>query len=92
MIKSTVVSYIKEKNCLILLACSADQDLEMLLTMKHIRDNDTEDRCIGVLTKADLVPPAKIPTILEILEGEDISLNIRGSSQSSHCNKRLRMD
>jgi GTPase SAR1 family protein len=74
MIKSTVVSYIKEENCLILLACSADQDLEMSLTMKHIRDNDAEGRCIGVLTKADLVPSSKFPAILEILEGKKYQL------------------
>jgi hypothetical protein len=70
MIKTTVVSYIKEENCLVLLACSADQDLEMSLTMKYVRDNEAEHRCIGVLTKADLVPLTKIPVVLEILEGE----------------------
>jgi hypothetical protein len=74
MIKSTVVSYIKEENCLILLACSADQDLEMSLTMKHIRDNDAKGRCIGVLTKADLVPSSKIPAIVEVLKRKKYQL------------------
>ncbi|GAB7331326.1 hypothetical protein MBLNU13_g02765t3 [Cladosporium sp. NU13] len=56
--------------CIIL----ADQDLQMSLTMKHIGDNDAEGRCIGVLTEANLVPPAKIPAILEILEGKKYPL------------------
>lgn len=74
MITSTVVSYIKDDNCLILLACSADQDLEMSLAMKLVRDNDADGRCMGFLTKADLVPPDKIPAILEILEEKKFSL------------------
>jgi len=42
--------------------------------MKHVRDNEAEGRCIGVLTKADLVPPTKIPAVLEILEGKKYQL------------------
>jgi energy-coupling factor transporter ATP-binding protein EcfA2 len=74
MIRKTVVRYIRDKSCSIVLACSADQDLEMSLTMRHVRDNDAEDRCIGVLTKADLVPRAKLPAILEILQGKKYRL------------------
>lgn len=74
MIRKTVVRYIRDDSCSIVLACSADQDLEMSLTMRHVRDNDAEDRCIGVLTKADLVPRAKLPAILEILQGKKYPL------------------
>lgn len=74
MIKSTVTSYIKDEHCLLLLACSADQDLEMSLTMKYIRNQRAEDRCIGVFTKADLVAPTKLQSVQDILRGHKYEL------------------
>lgn len=74
MIKSTVSSYIKDEHCLLLLACSADQDVEMSLTMKYIRNHGAEDRCIGVFTKADLVTPTKLQSVQEILKGHKYQL------------------
>lgn len=74
MITSTVSSYIQDKQCLILLACSADQDVELSLIMKYIRQHEAEDRCIGVFTKADLVTSTKVQSVQDILRGHKYQL------------------
>lgn len=70
MINLTVTSYITDENCSILLACGADQDVKMSLTMKHIRDNDAQARCTYVFTKANILPAGKMTAICEILSGK----------------------
>lgn len=74
MITSTVSSYIKDEQCLLLLACSADQDVELSLTMKHIRHHGAENRCIGVFTKADLVTSTRLQSVQDILSGRKYEL------------------
>jgi hypothetical protein len=74
MITSTVTSYIQDDQCLLLLACSADQDVEMSLTMKYFRQHSAEDRCIGVFTKAYLVTPTRLKNVQDILKGHKYQL------------------
>jgi GTPase SAR1 family protein len=74
MITSTVTSYIRDEKCLLLLACSADQDVEMSLTMKYIRQHSAEDRCIGVFAKADLVASTRLKNVQDILSGDKYEL------------------
>jgi len=69
MITSTVTSYIRDEQCLLLLACSADQDVENSLTMSLVKRNNAEDRCIGVFTKVDLVIDTRVQTVQDILKG-----------------------
>ena len=74
MITSTVTSYIQDDQCLLLLACSADQDVEMSLTMKYIRQHSAENRCIGVFTKADLVTSTRLKNVQDVLKGHKYQL------------------
>ena len=74
MITSTVTSYIQDDQCLLLLACSADQDVEMSLTMKYIRQHSAENRCIGVFTKAELVTSTRLKNVQDILKGHKYQL------------------
>jgi GTP-binding protein EngB required for normal cell division len=69
MITSTVTDYIKDEQCLLLLACSADQDVENSLMLRYIREHNAEDRCIGVFTKADLVTPTRSKNVQDIVKG-----------------------
>ncbi|EMC99704.1 hypothetical protein BAUCODRAFT_119274 [Baudoinia panamericana UAMH 10762] len=51
--------YLTDEQALVLLACSADQDIENSTAFKFVRQCGAEGRCMGVLTKADLAPPSK---------------------------------
>jgi GTPase SAR1 family protein len=74
MIERTVKSYIEDEKCSILVACNSDQDVEVSLTLKHVRESEATERCIGVLTKADLAPPSKMKAIQEVLKGNKYPL------------------
>lgn len=74
MIEKLVKTYIKDEKCLILLACGADQDVETSTTFRFIKDCQATQRCVGVLTKADLLPPGKLAYIQQILSGTKFTL------------------
>jgi hypothetical protein len=74
MIENLVSSYLKDQKCLILLACGADQDVETSTTFRFIKNCRATERCAGVLTKADLLPPGKLPYIKQILNGKKFTL------------------
>jgi len=78
MINSTVTDYIKDEQCLVLVACSADQDVETSKTMSFIRMHSAEERCIGVFTKADLVTSGKVAAVKKVLRGEKYPLGKGG--------------
>jgi hypothetical protein len=73
-IEKLVTSYIRDEKCLILLACGADQDVETSTTFRFIKDCQATNRCAGVLTKADLLPPGKLPYVKQILSGKKFTL------------------
>lgn len=65
-----VMSYIKERSNIILLACPMDNDIETS-TAASLIDDEAKHRCIGLLTKADRLPegyPTK--TWSDVLEGK----------------------
>ncbi|KAL2257177.1 hypothetical protein VTK26DRAFT_555 [Humicola hyalothermophila] len=56
VVQNLTYEYISRKNALILCAVPMNQDTENSLALKIIRRLQAEDRCIGVITKADLLP------------------------------------
>lgn len=73
-IEQLVTKYIEDEKCLILLACGADQDVETSTTFRYIKGCGATRRCAGVLTKADLLPPGKLPYVTQILSGRKFTL------------------
>ena len=74
LIESLVKNYLEDEQALILLACSADQDIENSTAFRFIRTCKAKDRCMGVLTKPDLVNRNRFPHIRCILNGETFKL------------------
>ncbi|KAL2018080.1 hypothetical protein VTK56DRAFT_1266 [Thermocarpiscus australiensis] len=56
VVQNLTQEYISRPNALILCAVPMNQDTENSLALKLIRKLRAEDRCIGVMTKADLLP------------------------------------
>jgi len=52
----------------------ADQDVETSRTLSFIKSCEATARCVGVLTKADLMPPGKSHYIQNILNGRKFAL------------------
>jgi hypothetical protein len=52
----------------------ADQDVETSKTLSFIRGRGATARCVGVLTKADLMPPGKSDYVQSILDGKKFAL------------------
>jgi hypothetical protein len=73
-IEELVNKYLRDEKCLILLACGADQDVETSTTFRFIKNCGATQRCAGVLTKADLMPPGKLAYIRQILNGKKFTL------------------
>lgn len=56
VVENLTREYISRPSALILCAVPMNQDTENSLALRLIRDLRTENRCIGVMTKADLLP------------------------------------
>lgn len=70
-----VKSYLRDAQALVMLACSADQDVENSTTFRFIRDCKAERRCLGVLTKPDLLPSnTRLDYVQRMLEGKAFRL------------------
>jgi hypothetical protein len=52
----------------------ADQDVETSTTFKLIKDCNATPRCVGVFTKADLMPPGKTQYVQKILDAKQFTL------------------
>lgn len=73
-VEELVKSYLKDPKSLILLACSADQDVENSTAFRFVGECKAKERTMGVLTKPDLAGPHRIPMIHRILKGEKFKL------------------
>lgn len=56
VVQNLTREYISRPNAIILCAVPMNQDTENSLALKIVRDLRAENRCIGVMTKADLLP------------------------------------
>ncbi|KAK5113384.1 hypothetical protein LTR62_003484 [Meristemomyces frigidus] len=74
LVEKLIKSYVREPDTLVLLACSADQDIENSTAFRFVKECKAEGRCLGVLTKPDLIGPMRIPLIEHILTGQKFKL------------------
>nr|POF04564.1 interferon-induced gtp-binding protein mx3 [Quercus suber] len=74
LVENLVKDYVSDEKALIMLACSADQDVETSTAFKYVSDCESTLRTIGVLTKPDLVGAHRLPTLRRILNGETFKL------------------
>ncbi|KAK6431649.1 hypothetical protein LTR95_012187 [Oleoguttula sp. CCFEE 5521] len=63
-IEKLIASYLSNKQALVLLTCAANQDVQNSTVYRFVY------KCIGVLTKLDLMYPTKVPEIEAMLAGE----------------------
>lgn len=75
-VEKLVKNYVGEEEALILLACSMDVDLETSTASKWVREMKATKRCMGVLTKPDIMDRSRWPTIDKVLRGNGFSLGL----------------
>lgn len=70
-VEALLKSYICDEKAFILLACACNQDLENSTALRFVRQCEATDRCIGVLTKPDLIELTdnRMKTLQELLVG-----------------------
>ncbi|GAB7363442.1 hypothetical protein MBLNU230_g3716t1 [Neophaeotheca triangularis] len=73
-VETLIKTYLEQAKTLILLACSADQDFENSTTFRFIRHCKAVDRCMGVLTKPDLLNSARVGFVRDVLKGDKFKL------------------
>ena len=73
-IEKLMKRYIREEKTLVLLAASADQDLDNSTAFRHVRTCKALPRTMGVLTKPDLLSKARLPFLISVLKGEKFQL------------------
>ncbi|KAM0723518.1 hypothetical protein Q7P37_000505 [Cladosporium fusiforme] len=73
-IEELVSGYLRDEKTLILLACGADQDVETSTTFGYLKKCNAQARTVGVLTKVDLLSPARMNYIQNLMKGKKFSL------------------
>nr|OQO26340.1 hypothetical protein B0A51_06427 [Rachicladosporium sp. CCFEE 5018] len=73
-IKAVIESYLRDPQTKILLTCGADQDVENCTAFRFIKDSQAIDRCIGVLTKLDLVHISRMKIVERLLNRKAYAL------------------
>ncbi|KAK5740514.1 hypothetical protein LTR17_004551 [Elasticomyces elasticus] len=86
LVEKLIKSYLRDPKTLVLLACSADQDIENSTAFRYVGQCDALRRCTGVLTKPDLVGVKRFALLQRILSGEKFKL---GSVNSWFVTKQL---
>ncbi|CAK4033830.1 Interferon-induced GTP-binding [Lecanosticta acicola] len=71
-IEALLTVYIRDEAALILLACAANQDVHTSTAFRYIRKHKAMPRCMGVLTKPDLLEGGKTKweSIQKMLHGD----------------------
>lgn len=69
-VEKLVKLYLVDEKALIMLACASDQDIENSTTFKFVRQCKAERRCLGVLTKPDLLPHSRLNHASRMLNGD----------------------
>ncbi|QIX01543.1 hypothetical protein AMS68_007060 [Peltaster fructicola] len=73
-VEELVKHFIRQDQTLIMLACASDVDIENSTTFRFIRDCKAVNRCLGVMTKPDLLQPSRMATVRRMLRGEIFGL------------------
>jgi len=70
VVRNLACEYIARPNAIILWAVPMNQDADNSFALSLIREKAAADRCVGVLTKADLLPPESAASWLSMLRRE----------------------
>lgn len=62
-----LTNYIKDDKALVLLACSITNDIENCTALRYVRQCKAASRCIGVLTKPDLLDNNRTADIVRLI-------------------------
>ncbi|TKA72500.1 hypothetical protein B0A55_07028 [Friedmanniomyces simplex] len=73
-VEKLIKTYLRDPKTLVLLACSADQDVENSTAFRYVSQCKALPRCIGVLTKPDLVGAKRHRLLQRILRGDVFKL------------------
>ncbi|KAK0840003.1 hypothetical protein LTR03_010895 [Friedmanniomyces endolithicus] len=73
-VEKLIKTYLRDPKTLVLLACSADQDVENSTAFRYVSQCKALPRCLGVLTKPDLVGPSRHGLLQRILRGDAFKL------------------
>lgn len=73
-IEKLIKNFLKDEKVLVLLACAADQDVENSTAFRFVGDCKAKGRCMGVLTKPDLLNRTRLQHVRRILNGEVFKL------------------
>lgn len=73
-VETLIKMHIEQDKTLILLACAADQDVETSTSFRYIRECRATGRCMGVLTKPDLLNPSRANLVADVLSGQKFGL------------------
>ncbi|KAK3110992.1 hypothetical protein LTR53_014181 [Teratosphaeriaceae sp. CCFEE 6253] len=77
-IERLIKNYVEDPKTLVLLACAANQDIELSTAFRFVDECKALSRCIGVITKPDLVVGVKhYDSLRTILSGEKYQLSGR---------------
>jgi len=69
-IEKLMKNYLRDEKALVLLACSANSDVETSTAFRFVGECQAVDRCMGVLTKPDLIQRPRFGAIRRILNEE----------------------
>ncbi|KAK4549320.1 hypothetical protein LTR36_006317 [Oleoguttula mirabilis] len=81
-IRQLIQLYVTDEKALILFASSIEKEIDMDLAFRYIKDADAVDRCMGVLTKPDLLTgllhnnPKREGDVLQLLQGDDVACEL----------------
>lgn len=67
-IETLLKTYLHDDKALVLLACPVNRDLETSTAARFVGECKAKRRCMGVLTKPDLIERNYIPNICKVLE------------------------
>jgi len=70
VVENLATTYVRHKQAIILWAVPMNSDPENSSTLTIIRRENAQERTVGVLTKADLLPPGSQKQWLSVLKGE----------------------
>lgn len=73
-VERLIKNYVREGKSLILLTVACDQDTENSTAFRLVNQSRATNRCMGVLTKPDLLTAARYPHIRRMLEGDIFKL------------------
>jgi len=74
LIEVLAKGYIKDESCRILLALACNQDTMNSTAFRYVRESGVEDRCMGVLTKPDLLGTEHTDHVGRMLNNEKFKL------------------